>query len=120
MAPFLDQSTEDNLEHDIHTYLNSPRVRYNGSKTEDQSQWVLSWWNANKSQYKCMALAAREILAIPSSEVDCERLFNQGRDLLGIRRYAMSGDTMTNNDVTKGGVEIEGGSQRKVVELAKR
>jgi hypothetical protein len=37
--------------------------------------------------------AAREILAIPGSEVDCERLFN-GRDLLGIRRYTMSGETM--------------------------
>jgi hypothetical protein len=24
------------------------------------------------------------------SEVDCERLFSDGRDLLGIRRYAMS------------------------------
>jgi hypothetical protein len=52
--------------------------------------WILNWWNANKSQYKCMALAAREILAIPASEVDCERLFNEGRDLLAIRRYAMS------------------------------
>jgi hypothetical protein len=38
--------------------------------------------------------AAREILAIPASEVDCERLFNEGRDLLGIRRYTMSGETM--------------------------
>jgi hypothetical protein len=49
-----------------------------------------------------MALAAREILAISSSEVDCERLFNQGRDLLGIRRYAMSGDTIRTMMLLKG------------------
>ena len=41
-----------------------------------------------------MCTAAREILAIPASEVDCERLFNEGRDLLGIRRYTMSEETM--------------------------
>ena len=65
VAPFLDQSSDDALEHDIDTYLDSPRVRYNGKKTDDQTQWILSWWNANKSQYSCMALAAREFLAQP-------------------------------------------------------
>jgi hypothetical protein len=41
-----------------------------------------------------MAKAARDYLAIPTLEVDIERLFNNGRDLLGIRRFAMSGNTM--------------------------
>jgi hypothetical protein len=38
--------------------------------------------------------AAREILAISTLEVNYKRLFNKGRDLLGIRRYAMSEETM--------------------------
>jgi hypothetical protein len=46
--------------------------------------------------------AAREILAIPASEVDRERLFNEGRDLLGIRRYTMSGETMSIMMLLKG------------------
>jgi hypothetical protein len=33
-------------------------------------------------------------LAIPSAEVDVERLFSEGRDVLGIRRMAMDGETM--------------------------
>ena len=37
---------------------------------------------------------AREILAVPASEVDCERQFGQARDLLAIRRYAMKVETM--------------------------
>jgi hypothetical protein len=49
IAPFLDQSPEDTIKHDIDTYLDTPCVRYHGSKTDDQSQWILSWWNANKS-----------------------------------------------------------------------
>ena len=55
-----------------------------------------------------MALAAQEILAIPVSEADCERLFSEGRDLLGIRRYAMSGETMRTMMllITKGSTEI--------------
>ena len=41
-----------------------------------------------------MAKAARDILAVPASEVDVVRLFSGGRDLLGIRRYALKGETM--------------------------
>ena len=41
-----------------------------------------------------MAKAVRDILAVPGAEVDVERLFCSGRDLLGIRRYALKGETM--------------------------
>ncbi|KAH8799172.1 hypothetical protein F5884DRAFT_813041 [Xylogone sp. PMI_703] len=41
-----------------------------------------------------MARAARDYLAIPTSEVDVERMFNSGRDILGIRRFAMKGETL--------------------------
>ena len=41
-----------------------------------------------------MAAAARDYLAIPASEVGVERLFSKARDILGIRRYSIQGDTM--------------------------
>jgi hypothetical protein len=41
-----------------------------------------------------MFQAVRDYLPIPGSEVDVERLFNTGRDILGIRRFSMSGDTL--------------------------
>jgi hypothetical protein len=37
---------------------------------------------------------ARDYLAIPASEVDIERLFSLGRDILGIRRFSISMDTL--------------------------
>jgi hypothetical protein len=41
-----------------------------------------------------MAKAAQDYLAIPTAEVDIERLFSVGRDILGIRRFSMSGKTL--------------------------
>lgn len=102
LAPFLDQQADDDVDNDIDTYLDSPCVKWRGSRTEDQTQWILDWWNANKSQYGCMARVARDFLAIPASEVDCERLFSAGRDLLGIRRYSMSSNTMRTLMLLKG------------------
>jgi hypothetical protein len=41
-----------------------------------------------------MAAAARYYLEIPASEVAIKRLFNNGRDLLGLRRHSLNADTM--------------------------
>jgi len=41
-----------------------------------------------------MAAAARALLAIPGSEADVERLFSGGRDLLGIRRDGLNGESI--------------------------
>ena len=37
---------------------------------------------------------ARQYLSIPASEVGVERLFSRGRDLLGLRQYALHPRTM--------------------------
>jgi hypothetical protein len=41
-----------------------------------------------------MSQVARDYLAIPAGEVDVERLFSAGRDLIGIRRYSLSIETI--------------------------
>lgn len=113
LLPFLGASQDSN-DSDIDQYLDSPPVRYKPNPKDNQTQWILDWWKANRTQYGCMARAAREYLAVPSSEVDCERLFNTGRDLLGVRRWSMSGDTMRVMMLLKGamgslqGIVIEG------------
>ena len=45
-------------------------------------------------KYLCMAQAAHDYLAILASEVDIERLFSLGQDILGIRRFSMSINTL--------------------------
>jgi hypothetical protein len=78
---------------DIDRYFDTEVVAFiaNG---ENNTQWALNWWNSNKSDFPCMATIARDYLAIPSSEVDIERLFSNGRDILGIRRFALKGATI--------------------------
>lgn len=41
-----------------------------------------------------MAAAARDYLEIPALEVTVERLFDKGRDLLGLWGHSLSADTM--------------------------
>lgn len=41
-----------------------------------------------------MSDAARDFLPLPALEVVCERLFSTGRDMLGLRRHRLDGETM--------------------------
>jgi hypothetical protein len=41
-----------------------------------------------------MAAAAHDYIAVPGAEVDIERLFNKGQDLLGLRRWSLGSETM--------------------------
>jgi hypothetical protein len=59
-----------------------------------KKDWLLLWWRFHKDEFPRMAAAATDYLAIPASEVAVKRLFNKGRDLLGLRRHSLSADTM--------------------------
>jgi hypothetical protein len=82
---------QDNQISDIDRYFDSPRVKV--SEIEDPN-WLCDWWRVHKNDYPQMAAAARDYLAIPASEVSVERLFSSGRDILGVRRHSMNGETM--------------------------
>ena len=80
---------------DVDRYLDTNSIDWDENDLSNYDpDWVLNWWKANAFQFPVMAAAARAILAVPGSEVDVERLFCGGRDLLGIRRYALKGETM--------------------------
>jgi hypothetical protein len=80
---------------DIDRYLNTDSVDWDELDPSNyKPDWVLNWWRANATQFPMMAKAAHALLAVPGSEVDIERLFYGGRDLLGIRRYSLKGETM--------------------------
>lgn len=95
---------------DIDICLDSPPAAVGDAKSTD---WLLKWWDSHKGEYPLMARVARDFLAIPITEVSCERLFNQNTDLLGLRRHSLSSETMRTltilrtmweRDVSKGGV----------------
>ena len=78
---------------DIDKYLDSP-LEYTSIADNNDPMWLCKWWNRHRYDYPQMAAAARDYLAIPASEVAVERLFNRGRDVLGIRRQSMNSDSL--------------------------
>lgn len=76
---------------DIDKYFDTPPISV--ADTTGQNR-LCSWWKMHKGEYSRMAAAARDYLAIPASEVAVERVFSTARDVLGIRRYSLKGDTI--------------------------
>ena len=50
----------------------------------------LMWWRKNESSYPFLSKIAMSLLATPGGAVSTERLFNAGRDVIGIRRASLS------------------------------
>jgi hypothetical protein len=46
-------------------------------------------------QFPKLSSVAREALAIPCSSVSVERVFNDGRDIIGIRRSSLNPETIS-------------------------
>jgi hypothetical protein len=71
-----------------------------------------------------MKAAARDCTPIMASEVDVEQLFGLGRDILGVRRWAMSGDTMRAimqvKDLLRRKKEAEGEANKKKLNKTSR
>ena len=78
---------------DIDRYFDDGVVIAQDPVIQDKN-WLFSWWRNHCHEYPRVAAAARDYLAIPASEVAVERLFNSGRDLLGLRRHSLHGETM--------------------------
>ena len=64
---------------DIDQYLNTPAIDWDETDSSNYNpDWVLKWWKANAFQFPLMAMAVRDLLAVPGLEVDVERLFCGG------------------------------------------
>jgi len=61
-----------------------------------------------------MFQAVRDYLPIPGSEVDVERLFNTGRDILGIRRFSMTGDILRMMIMLKDNLRLQEEIKKKI------
>jgi hypothetical protein len=83
------------VSYDIDRYLDTLTLDWDeANESNYHPNWVLRWWKANAFQFPLIAMGARDLLVVPGSEVDVERLFSGSRDLLGIRRFSLKGETM--------------------------
>jgi hypothetical protein len=79
---------------DMDRYFDTPPVVWTQSDQSQSSDWLLEWWKVHQNEYPTMSCVARDYLTVQSAEVDVERVFSSGRDLLGVRRASMSPETM--------------------------
>jgi len=87
-------STNEASGSEIDRYITSPTIVYHPVGGIVDPQWVPKWWKANANEWPLLTQVARDILAIPPSEVPVERLFNTGRDMVGLRRSDLGAETM--------------------------
>ena len=76
---------------EIDRYFDSP-VEAWPENCEDS--WLLNWWRSQTFAFPTLSQAARELLPVPSAEVDCERLFSGNRDTIGVRRHSLKSETI--------------------------
>jgi len=81
---------------DVDRYFNTALVEVDRDNEESSQdpQWVINYWIAQEKAYPIMARVARDILSIVAAEVDVERIFSTGRDIVGIRRQSLHGETI--------------------------
>eukprot|EP00474_Spongospora_subterranea_P007798 CRZ08256.1 hypothetical protein [Spongospora subterranea] len=62
---------------------------------EDPTQDPLQYWGIHEKQFPGLSAIARDILSIPGSSVSVERVFNCGRDIIGLRRHSLKPKTLS-------------------------
>jgi len=73
--------------HEVDAYL--------ALQTEVASIDPLQWWKSHEVQFPNLARLAKIVLSIPGSSVSVERVFNVGRDIIGVRRHSLDSDSMS-------------------------
>lgn len=69
--------------------------RYLLRQCEPQKVDPLQYWKYNSEEFPILSLVARNILSIPGSAVSVERVFNFGRDTIGLRRQRLKAETIS-------------------------
>ena len=73
--------------HEVDDYLNL--------QVEAWAVDPLQWWKSHASQFPLLSKLATEVLSIPGVSVAVERLFNVGRDVIGIRRHSLGSGSVS-------------------------
>jgi hypothetical protein len=81
----------------IHDWFKSPPIQEpvpNNMTAKQDIKWLMAWWRTNHFKYPQMAKIAHCYLSVPISDVGIERLFSHGRNLQGLRQYALQPATI--------------------------
>ena len=69
--------------------------KYFDLRCEDPAVNPLDYWKAHAQQFPNLSAVAKDVLSIPGSSVAVERIFNVGRDVIGLRRHSLKPETFS-------------------------
>jgi len=69
--------------------------KYLGMPCENPSVDPLGYWKTHSKEFPNLSAVAKDILSIPGSSVSVERIFNCGRDVIGLRRHSLKPETFS-------------------------
>lgn len=99
-----DNRTDDQVletegpEKEVTQYLAEARVESERYET----QQILQYWKKQEERWPHLTIMARDILAVPATGADVERLFSQGRNLVSHHRHNLSDLTIASAMFMKG------------------
>jgi len=83
-------------KNDVDRYFSTPRIQIDVEDMEaiSDANWVMNYWISQEQTSPIMAKVARDILLIVAAEVDVERVFSTGKDIIGVRRQSLNGESI--------------------------
>jgi len=91
----------------VDLYFENPIIRFQIPQDgKIDPLFITRWWCNNQAEYPIMSQVARDYLAIPASEVDLERLFSSGHDMISVCHHSLKPETMRALVLLKG-INIE-------------
>lgn len=100
------------------SYLNEPKIRLRRDETHD----VLTYWKDKQDMWPDLALMARDVLAVPATGADVERLFSQGRNAINHHRHKLKSQTISDIMFCRGATKrkLSSSTMQKVGTLRER
>jgi hypothetical protein len=105
----LIEDRSSQTHHEGEDYLSTPCVK------QVKGFQILEWWSKNESFYPHLAKVAKDILAIPITQVGVERVFNIARDVLGDRRHRLSAQAFREIMIFKDTISQEGPEEEDIL-----
>ena len=81
----------DANETDLKRYIRTPLISHNNREGKFK---VVAYWGTHGDEFPSLKRAAKDYLATPATTSSVERMFNSGRDQIGIRRYRLSAECL--------------------------
>lgn len=71
-------------------------------QTHNETHEILQYWQTREQKWPLLTVMARDVLAVPATGADVERMFSQGRNLITYHRHKLSDKVIADAMFMKG------------------